>query len=316
MKKKLTALASSVAAAIIFAGQAGAVDLLSSNRETGPGVPNTVPPRQALYKVDSTSGIFTKIGDFDPTGTILNPADIVEITVWNGQLWGTNHLQPHFYQIDAGTGQIMSTDIIATGQNFIGLGTHTDPLLGGPEEYIWGTETVTGEVYKIDPNTAAVESRGLTFPPGYNNPRITDIAGVPNDDFMYAVGNGNQMLWQVDLTNGAFTNVGTGWGLGPEARMDGVVWDDERETLVSQSRHPGDMIDMFPNGAIFDIALTDLIWDGNPVSPGQAYNPRPVDSNFVIGVGDLSTFVGIPEPTTVGLGLLGIALLALRRRRS
>jgi len=288
MTKKLLGTLSAVAALAVMASALDAATILSSTD-------------RRLYRVDTGTGFYDLIGKFDPTDTFIAGADIVEIALFPTDmgLYGVNSNKNDLYRINPNTGQ--ASIIADTGAPHLGLGWAPDPLDSG-NLYLWGAGASDDKLYRIDPISGTAVQRGNMTPPGIGQTlNVTDLAW--DGSTMYAVENNYQSLWTINLATGSATQVGTGWGLGSDARMNGLLYLPGENKLVAQARIGG--AGYATSGAVYTIdRVTGLA--SNPIAPNGDITK--------IGTGDFADYV-IPEPGTIALALLGLGLAVVRFRR-
>jgi hypothetical protein len=294
MTKKLLGTLSAVAALAFVASALDAATILSSTQ-------------RRLFRADTTTGNYTYVGMVDPTDTFISGSDIVEIALFptNMGLYGVNSNKNDFYKINPNTGQ--ASIIADIGAPHLGLGWAPDPLDSG-NPYLWGAGASDDKLYRIDPMTGTAIQRGNMTPPGIGQTlNVTDLAWDGTN--MYAVENNYTSLFRINLATGQATQIGTGWGIGPDARMNGLLYLPGEDTLVAQARIGG--LGYETSGAIYRIdRVTGLA--SNPIGPSGDIGPGGVISS--IGTGDFADYV-IPEPGTIALGLLGLGLAIVRFRR-
>jgi MYXO-CTERM domain-containing protein len=157
------------------------------------------------------------------------------------------------------------------------------------------------------PSTPLTDDVGYTSFAGTVNPAtITLTFSAPQTNLVFDVANLDAMQYVFSLTGGLSSLAllsGNGGG-GDGLQVVGNVISDATGTGVGQQMSDAP----FTSGARSAYGSVELV---------GTYSSLTIAVNNPAGVGDGGTFTlnTVPEPTTLGLGLAGMALLAFVRRR-
>jgi hypothetical protein len=234
-----------------------------------------------------------------------------------------------FYSVNQNTGLV---SLIGNTGN-----TSTGDLTSDLSSTIWTVDLTTAALLSINPSTGAVSgAKPITSASGAPI-TIVSLAWNPITQILYgntAVGFGNTLndqLYQINPSTGAATLIGTigfnsvfALGFSNAGILYGISDTSSQLVTINLASGSGSLVGPVSLTSAFDLAFrpednvmfvansaTSSLYTMNPATGASTLVGPYGGTPNVVGL----AFLGVPEPETIGLILIGISLLCGRLRK-